>query len=47
MTCARAGVHDAGAFPEEDAYARILGAFDAGVVVPAAIEDYDSLPSGC
>jgi hypothetical protein len=46
MNGARAGGHDAGAFLERDAAARILGAFhhvfDAGVVVPVAIGVYDS-----
>src|SRR5215475_5462108 len=51
MNSARAGSHDAGGFLEQDAAARILGAFhhgfDAGVVVPVAIADYDSQRSGC
>src|SRR5215468_459391 len=50
MNGARAGGHDAGEFLEQDATARILGAFhhgfDAGVVVPVAIGDYDSRRSG-
>src|SRR5262249_22838438 len=41
-----AGARDAERLLEGGAYARILGAFDAGVVVPVAIADYDSRRPG-